>query len=76
MGFDPKAFKNDLAAVNRPGKMDEILDGLDEGDAKVLEGALRDLSIPANRIKVALCNQGFELTAVPVHTWRAKHVAS
>lgn len=76
MGFDPDVFENDLSDATRPGKIDEILDGLDEADAKVLEGALRDLSIPANRIKVALCNQGYQLTAVPVQTWRAKHVAS
>lgn len=74
--FDSDGFLADMAGYQRPGKMDAILDGLDEADAKVLEGALRDLSIPANRIAVALVNQGFKLTACPVQTWRTHYVSA
>ena len=74
--FDPDGFLEDMAGYRRPGKMDDILAGLDEADAKVLEGALRDLSIPANRIAVALGNQGYQLTACPVQTWRTHNVSA
>ena len=76
-GFDPDEFEKDISGYRRQGKMRPILEGLAPADAELLEGALRDLSIPANRIAVALRNQGFDLlTAAPVLTWRKHNVSS
>ena len=56
--------------------MAAILASLDEDDAAVVEAALRDESVPANRLAKALTNQGYQTGAQPVITWRAKHVAT
>jgi hypothetical protein len=74
--FDPDGFEADLAAPEKSGKMAIILAAMDPDDARVVESALRDLSIPATRLAKALTNQGYKTGATPVETWRAKHVPS
>jgi hypothetical protein len=75
--FDRNGFAQDLEEYRRPGKIDLILDSLDDTDVKIVEGALRDLSISANKIFVALRNQGIDIkTAAPIATWRRHNVAT